>query len=48
VVGFNGKIGREHVLKLVVGKYSLHEISNEIWFRATDLVANNNMMTTST
>jgi hypothetical protein len=48
VVGFNAKIGREHVLKLVVGKCSLHEISNENWFRATDLAENNNMMTTNT
>jgi hypothetical protein len=46
VVGFNAKIGRQQVLKLVVAKYSLHETSNKNQFRATDFATNNNMTST--
>jgi hypothetical protein len=41
---FNAKIGREKVFKPISGKWSLHEVSNENRFRATDFVTNNNII----
>lgn len=45
IVGdFTAKIGREKVIKQIIGKWSLHEVSNENRFTATDFETNNNMI----
>jgi endonuclease/exonuclease/phosphatase family metal-dependent hydrolase len=45
---FNAKIGREHFIVTVAGKYTLHEVTSENGKRLGQLAAGNNMIIKST
>lgn len=44
----NAKIGREHIYRPTIGKYSLHEISNDNGSRVIDFASSRNMVVSST